>query len=306
MSYWGLPNGGYGIKQIDLRSKLLSSINKDALFSAIDADPAIRGAAVIFIGENNVAICLRQFKPIVRQKPITVVLQMTNNDTLKKKQDDSVFDDPHVSKVLSEAGSTAISCGGFILSYFGVASLLATPLVANPVGIIIIAISAAATFAGGVQCFGSAGRLYLSAAKPKMLKEIDQNKWYQAISQGLDIVSLAGIGAASYQTLRYVKLMILDSSIPIRSLLAGLSNTQKRKLQDELLSYMHKNSSAETLAFLKSQKIYLYSSKEVREATFYNIKQALASYLSLSTSSTVHKGIKKITESNKIAISILH
>ena len=218
MSYWGLPNGTYGVKQSIVERAFLGSINKDALFSAIDSDPALRGAAVFFIDDKNVAVCLREFKPIIRQKPISVVLSMPTKDMTDEQFKNSLLKDPYATKLIHESLSALTSCGGLAISVFGVFSALATIAATGPVGAIIIGVGMLGTAAAATQCINGVSRIVLAAGSPKTLNKVDDNKWYQAINEGLDFVSLAAVGAASYQTLKYVKLMI-------KAYIAAISDT---------------------------------------------------------------------------------
>ena len=100
---------------------------------------------------------------------------------------------------------------------------------------------------------------------------------------------------------------MLKSGIPLKNILIGLTPQQKIQLQDELIRYMHKNANAATVQFLKSQKMYLFSSKEVRHATYYEIRQSLASFLTMASSTTINHAYKNLqSKSNQVAISILH
>lgn len=63
------------------------------------------------------------------------------------------------------------------------------------------------------------------------------------------------------------------------------------------------------LGRLKSQKMYLYSAKEVRRATSYQIRQSIASFLTLYSSAkggVVHEGVKRLSKGNQIAISVIY
>lgn len=309
MSYWGLPNGTNGIKQSVLRSSFVNSINKDALFLAIDSDPALRGAAVFFIDDKNIAICLREFKPIIRQKPISVVLHMPTKDMTDEQFKSSLISDPYTTKLLYEAVSALTSCAGFSISYFAVASAIVGITLTGPIGAVVIGLGLLGTAAAATQCGNGLLRVGLAAGSPETLKRYDDDRWYQAMNKGLDIISLAAIGSASFETLQYVKLMAGKASTPMKNILVGLTNNQKIRLQEELLNYMHKNATPITIEFLRSQKMYLYTSKEVRTATFYQIRQSIASFLTLYSSTqsgVINDGIKKIPKGNQVAISILH
>ncbi|CAG9298174.1 hypothetical protein EV690_1458 [Celerinatantimonas diazotrophica] len=52
--------------------------------------------------------------------------------------------------------------------------------------------------------------------------------------------------------------------------------------------------------------MYLYSAKEVRQATFYQIRQSIASFLTLYSSAkggVVQEGVKRLSKGNQVAVS---
>jgi hypothetical protein len=231
---------------------------------------------------------------------------MPTKDMSDEEFKDSVMNDPHVSKLITESLSAFVSCSGFALSYFGVSSAIATMALTGPIGAIVIGIGILGVTAAATQCTVGVTRTVGTAMTPELIQAIDQNEWYQTIMKGIDIISLGAIAGASYQTIKYINSM-LKSGIPLKNILIGLTPQQKIQLQDELIRYMHKNANAATVQFLKSQKMYLFSSKEVRHATYYEIRQSLASFLTMASSTTINHAYKNLqSKSNQVAISILH
>lgn len=58
-----------------LRQRLSRTLDQQKIFKAIDDDPALIGAAVIFIDARGNSVTLREFEPICHIKPIKVVLR---------------------------------------------------------------------------------------------------------------------------------------------------------------------------------------------------------------------------------------
>ncbi len=69
----GNPLAGIGMdfnrSQFMARQRIESQINLPRLFAAIDADPGIVGAGVVYIDADFNVITLREFKPICSIKP---------------------------------------------------------------------------------------------------------------------------------------------------------------------------------------------------------------------------------------------
>ncbi len=75
----GNPLAGIGMdfnrSQFMARQRIESQINLPRLFAAIDADPGIVGAGVVYIDADFNVITLREFKPICSIKPKRIILR---------------------------------------------------------------------------------------------------------------------------------------------------------------------------------------------------------------------------------------
>lgn len=60
---------------LNTRQRLEGSLNLRRLFFAIDADPALIGAGVVYIDEAFNVVTLREFQAICSVRPIKVVLR---------------------------------------------------------------------------------------------------------------------------------------------------------------------------------------------------------------------------------------
>lgn len=61
--------------QFMARQRIESQINLPRLFAAIDADPGIVGAGVVYIDADFNVVTLREFKPICSIKPKRLILR---------------------------------------------------------------------------------------------------------------------------------------------------------------------------------------------------------------------------------------
>src|SRR3546814_19485464 len=63
------------LSQFMARQRIESQINLPRLFAAIDADPSIVGAGVVYIDAEFNVVTLREFKPICSIAPKRVILR---------------------------------------------------------------------------------------------------------------------------------------------------------------------------------------------------------------------------------------
>ncbi len=70
-----LPGIGmdYSPSQFMARQRIESQINLPRLFAAIDADPGIVGAGVVYIDAEFNVVTLREFKPICSIRPKRII-----------------------------------------------------------------------------------------------------------------------------------------------------------------------------------------------------------------------------------------
>jgi hypothetical protein len=64
---------GFPSAHLTTRQRVESSIDVRRLFAAIDADPAIVGAGVVYLDGNLRAVVLREFQPICSIVPKKVI-----------------------------------------------------------------------------------------------------------------------------------------------------------------------------------------------------------------------------------------
>lgn len=65
--------------QFMARKRIESQINLPRLFAAIDADPGIAGAGVVYIDSEYNVVTLREFKPICSIAPKRIILREAKN-----------------------------------------------------------------------------------------------------------------------------------------------------------------------------------------------------------------------------------
>src|SRR5476649_117691 len=99
---------GFLSAHLNTRQRLEGSLNLRQLFFAIDADPALIGAGVVYIDEAFNVVTLREFQAICSVRPVEFKRMLEH--------------EPRESRLMAEAMSTAVTCAGALLSWVVVTS----------------------------------------------------------------------------------------------------------------------------------------------------------------------------------------
>ncbi|QXH76463.1 NAD synthetase [Pseudomonas salmasensis] len=222
--------------QFMARQRIESRINLPRLFAAIDADPGVVGAGVVYIDADFNVVTLREFKPICSIKPKRVILREAQKYIAPTQFADHVVNNPRESRLIGEAVNTGISCLGAVISWAAIASgTILVPFSAGASSVIVV-VGYAAAGASSLQCFNGIARTTLEVAKPEVNDWLDSEGWYQNASIVLDAASLAGVGASALTTVKLVKVAKASTGKSLREVLRGLNRQERAKLTKELLS----------------------------------------------------------------------
>ena len=117
------PLAGIGMdsnrSQFMARQRIESQINLPRLFAAIDADPAIVGAGVVYIDADFNVVTLREFQPICSIAPKRVILREAQKYIAPTQFAQQVQDNPRESRLVGEAVNTTLSCAGAAIGFTG-------------------------------------------------------------------------------------------------------------------------------------------------------------------------------------------
>lgn len=104
------------------RQRIESSLDLHRLLFAIDSDPALIGAGVVYIDEQFNVVTLREFQPICSVVPKKVVLREAPRYVGPSEFKRMLEHEPRESKLVAEALNTAMTCAGAILSWVVITS----------------------------------------------------------------------------------------------------------------------------------------------------------------------------------------
>ncbi|UZE29671.1 NAD synthetase [Pseudomonas asplenii] len=281
--------------QFFARQRIESQIDLPRLFAAIDADPGIVGAGVVYIDADFNVVTLREFQPICSIKPKRVILREAQKYIAPKQFAQQVQDNPRESRLVSEAINTSLSCAGAVIGWVVVLSgSVAVPFSAGASSV-LVAIGYTAAVASTAQCVVGGYRTVNEVTNPARNDYLDSEAWYQYTSIALDAASLLGVGASTLTSIKLVRLTKATTGKSIREVLRGLNRQERAKLTKELLAI---NDPRLTPKMLKLKQLAgelpkRFTPTEIRHATVTQIKDSLGAAIGL-TGSALSGNVKTI------------
>ncbi|MDO7898074.1 NAD synthetase [Pseudomonas citrulli] len=268
------------------RQRIESQINLPRLFAAIDADPGIVGAGVVYIDAEFNVVTLREFKPICSIKPKRVILREAQKYIAPEQFAQHVQNNPRESRLVIEAVNTTLSCAGAVISWVVIASgTILVPFSAGASGV-MVAIAWTAAGASSLQCVNGLVRTSLEIASPQTNDWLDSEAWYQNASIGLDAASLVGVGASALTTIKMVRVAKASTGKTLREVLRGLNRQERAKLTKELLSINDPRLTSKMLKLkqLAGELPKRFTAAELKHGTITQIKDSLGAAIGLSGS----------------------
>ncbi|AZF08781.1 hypothetical protein C4J93_0555 [Pseudomonas sp. R2-37-08W] len=264
--------------QFMARQRIESQINLPRLFAAIDADPGIVGAGVVYIDADFNVITLREFKPICSIQPKRIILREAQKYVAPTQFAQHVTSNPRESRLIGEAVNTGISCLGAVISWAAIASgTLLVPFSAGASSVVVV-IGYAAAGASSLQCINGLARTTLEVAKPEVNDWLDSEGWYQNASIVLDAASLVGVGASTLTTIKLVRAAKASTGKSLRDVLRGLNRQERARLTKELLSINHPSLTAKMLKLRQAsgELTKRFTPTQLKHGTTTQIKDALS------------------------------
>ena len=269
------------------RQRIESSIDLRKLFFAIDSDPALIGAAVVYIDDMFNVVVLREFQAICSVRPIKVVLREAPKYVGPVEFKRMLEHEPRESEWVAEALGTAVTCTGAILSWIVVTSgVMLMPFTAGTSAIITF-IGKAALAASMTQCAIGLGRTSVEAFAPQYLDRLDNETWYQAVVTTLDAIALLGVATSALTTIKTVNTATRVTGKPLKQILKGLNRQERARLNDELLRLRDPRLTLKILKVEQAAGVLpkRISATEMQLATTNHIRDALAATLGFASSS---------------------
>ena len=281
--------------QFMTRQRIESLINLPRLFAAIDADPAIVGAGVVYIDADFNVVTLREFQPICSIAPKRLILREAQKYIAPTQFAQQVQDNPRESRLVGEAVNTTLSCAGAVIGWIVVLSgSVAVPFSAGASSV-VVALGYTAAAASSVQCFASGYRTVNEIRNPARNDQLDSEEWYQYTMIALDAASLVGVGSSALATVKLVRLNKASTGKSVREVLRGLNRQERAKLTKELLSINDPRLTSKMIKLkqLSGELPKRFTPTEVKHATVTQIKDALGAAIGF-TGSAVSGNVRTI------------
>ncbi|QXI42792.1 NAD synthetase [Pseudomonas wayambapalatensis] len=268
------------------RARIESSIDLPKLYAAIDRDPAIVGAGVVYVDTHYNAITLRAFQPVCSVLPKRVVLQELPRPVTAEQYLEQQVKDPRQSRLISDIRDAGLACAGLIIGVLLIVSGGAVSVFTGGIGIVMTVAGRAAVVASGFQCAISASRVYLELQQPKDNDELDSQTWFKIVSPLLDTIALLGIAGSSLNTIKYLQARKRATGLGWFASSRNLSRQQRRKLMTEIISIRHPSLTSKQLK-LKQRLGVLpkrYTPAQMQKATTELIKESINNGIGLASS----------------------
>lgn len=277
---------GFPSAHLTTRQRVESSIDLRKLFAAIDADPAIVGAGVVYLDAQLRAVVLREFQPICSVAPKKVILREAPSYAGRVEFARRLANEPRDSEVAFEAVNAGLACTSAVISWLVIAGGFAlTPFTFGGSGV-AAAISVVGASASTIQCWIGARRANNERNDPALNDAMDSDEWHQALMAGLDAASLLSAGGAMMSTFRMINTLQKVTGKSTHQVLKGLNRQERVKLTRELLSINHPEMTRKMIKLkqLAGEIPKRYTSAEVRSVTLLQMLDAFGALFSIAGS----------------------
>ncbi|WP_249583053.1 NAD synthetase [Pseudomonas viridiflava] len=275
--------------QVLARQNIMARINVQRLFAAIDSDPGIAGAGVVYIDSDFNVVTLREFTPICSIQPKRLILREAKRNIAPQQFAREVQTNPRESRLLYEAFSATMSCSGAVFSWIAVFGGGAAAPFSGGASLVISAIGYASLAASTAQCGIGLARTLNEVRAPAANDRMDDSELYQAIASVLDYASLAGVGATGLTTYKLMQARKAATGRSWYDLTKELNRQQRKALTTELLTLQNPKLTSRLIK-LKQRAGELptrMAPTELKAATVIQLQDVMSMGVGLIGSSTV-------------------
>lgn len=268
---------GFPSAHLTTRQWVESSIDLRKLFAAIDADPAIVGAGVVYLDAQLRVIVLREFQPICSVAPKKVILREAPSYVGRVEFARRLANEPLEADVTFEAVNAGFACTSALISWLLIAGgSVLSPFTFGATGV-AAAISVVGATASTLQCAMGIRRTRNESVDPALNDELDREEWYQAMTLGLDAASLLGVGNTAMSTIRMVNTLKKVTGRNTHQVLKGLNRQERVRLTKEMLSINHPDMTRRMLKLkqMAGEIPKRFTSADVRNGTIMQMLDAL-------------------------------
>lgn len=262
--------------------RLPGNFDSATFLRRIDDNDRLHGARVVLYDGFRMHV-LRAGPPLCRADLFTVVVKPNIGDATLTSAPAA---EARESRFYSELAGGVLGCGAAVVGWVVVAASGAAAPVSGGSSTFITTLAWGASVASSVQCANSAYRVYNEVTDPAENDWLDSQHWYQYTSTTLDVVSLAGAGAAGAATIKMALRLHRTTGKTMTEVLKGLSRQERRRIAEEVIRIENpgiSNSMVKTM--LRAGKYpKRFTQLQVSEAVRLQLKDALGASLSFTGS----------------------
>jgi hypothetical protein len=270
---------GFSMARRHARERIESTIDLRQLFRVIDADPAIVGAAVVYIDSSLNVITLREFQPICSVAVKRVVLREPPKGMSGHEYARIIETNPRESELVFEVVGMGAACVGAIISWsvIGAGGMVLIPFSAGT-STVVAYVGLAAALATTAQCINGSYKTHLEIHDPFYKDELDEERWYQNTQIALDAISLAGVAVTGIVTAKLIGTVKKSTGRSTRHLLKGLSRQERRALTKELLLIKDPTLTPKLLKLSQAakQSVVRFTPAQIKRSTYIQIFDCLS------------------------------
>ncbi|MGE8391759.1 NAD synthetase [Pseudomonas sp. BIGb0427] len=292
---------GASPSQYFARQRIESLVNVPRLFAAIDTDPGIVGAGVVYIDADYNVVTLREFRPICSVLPKRVVLQEVKRYLTPEQYVEQVMEAPRDSRLWGEIANLGLACASAIFNLAAIMTGGLFTMFSGPVGLMILYAGVAGTAASGLLCINSVFRTGQELIDPEVLDRLDEKIWYRSITELLDGVSLLGTAGTTATAVKFVQVRKATTGASWFDITRTLSRQQRKALTKELLLIKHPSLTAKQLKLQQQLGAISkrYTPTQIKQGTTALIRESIGGVLGVGGSSAVQSVALSLVEGSE-------
>jgi hypothetical protein len=270
-----------------VRETMLADPSVQKLIRRIDDDHKLVGAGIVFIDKNRYSIQLRPFQPSCRLKPIHILLHEVPPAERSVDYAVKLRNNQRESRAIAEGVGALLSCSAAVLGWLVVTGSAGAAPITGGTSAAVTVVSYGAATASSLQCGVAVVRTFDEiAGNGNVVDVLDSQEWYSEVMRALDIISLAGVGAAGLSSFKAYRAVRTASPRAVEDILKGMTRAERKRLTREIIRVNNPGISNKLLKAMVTagQAPKMYSQQAINTALMLHVKDAVGASLSLAGS----------------------
>ncbi|WP_446470261.1 hypothetical protein [Xenorhabdus stockiae] len=308
-----LPNF-YTSKSLGTLPNSEGNIDFQAIADALDCHRDFYGAGIIYSDGKLRSYLVRPSKRRGNQTTSELTHIIIYNTELTIAPEAELKKTVSEPSLMIEIGSTALACGGAVLSGIGLSgSAAAAPFTGGGTTPLAI-LSYSGLVASGAQCVNGGYRIYnLTVGGQEGIEHVawlDSQDWYVTTSTIMDMISLTSGAAALKETYSTYKIMKATSPRKASEWLKNMPRHERKRLTEEIIRHNNPGISNQAIkqAIAQGKYIKRYPTEMIQNTLRHHLRDSLAAaggFIGSGMSGTI-RNPENIITSGKYIIGTIH